>query len=183
MLTDTLFSQIDPLMIFKTILLILGMYFINKAYHTYSQEITWLNENPLALKQISLFAEKYSIKNMINRDEVLVCISTDDYESMDNTAKSKLYEFFVTDSLFELHEISPVQYGSFERLTLKECFEQSIPIFLSCVPFFSHGTFIVQDFSRRFRRLYDTKTQRKNDKALMYMIGACICAVAVWVTL
>lgn len=183
MIIDLLFSQIEPLIIFRTISLILGLYFINKAYHTYSQQITWLNENPLALKQLSLFAEKYSIKNMIDQDEILICISEDDYETMDNTAKSKLHEFFITNSMYELLEISPVQHGSFERLSLKECFKQSIPIFLSCVPFFSHGNFIVQDFSRGFQRLYDTKTQRKNNKVLMYVFGTFICVVGVCVTL
>lgn len=180
MFNDTLFSQINPLMVFGIICSILGLYFINKAYRTYSQEIPWFNENPLTLKQLPLFTEKYSIKNMINQNEVLICISDDDYESMDDTAKSKLYKSFVTDGSSELLEIAPVQYGVFKRLSLNECFGWSIPLYLSGFPSVGRGTFIVQDFSRSFQRLCDTKTKRKNGKVLVYVFGAFICAVGVY---
>lgn len=176
MMSDALFTREKSLTIFTIVCLIIIMYLIINAFLTYLQEI-WLNEKLLSLEELPLFAENCSIKNAINRDEILVCVIEDDYKTMDADTKSKLHKIFITDDIFELYEISPVQYGSFgEPLTLKECFDKSIPLYLSCVPSPSHGTFIVKDFCRDFRRLYDVKTQRKNNKAFRYVLGAGVCA-------
>lgn len=153
------------------------MYLAVNAFWIYLQEIEWFNKNLFTLKELKPFTQDYSIKNAIDKDEILVCISKDDYKTMENNTKIKLHEMFVTDSIFELYEISPVQYGSFEEcLTLKECFEKSIPLYLSCIPSPTNGTFIVKDFCRNFRRLYDVKIQRKNNKAFRYVLGAGVSA-------
>lgn len=138
-------------------------------------KITWLNKKPYVIKELSSDTgiDNYSIQNVIDQDEVLVCITKNELEKMSLDEKAKLLEMFIVDeNVFETCELSSEQIKHLRQLTFKECVDNSIPLYLSCIPNINDGTFTVKYFRRDLNHLYKIKFGHTIKYRSMCILGA-----------
>lgn len=147
------------------------------ASSSFSRKIIWANTKPCTINELlsNRATVNYSIQNMIDQDEILVHITKSELEEMSIEEKNKLSKLFIMgEGVFETRELLSDQT---KQLTFEECVNNSIPLYLSCIPNIDDGTFTVKYFSRDFNHLYKIKSSDKTKRTLMCIFGTVVSYV------
>lgn len=143
-----------------------------KALWLNSQEIKWFNKKIYTIDELSTSTQTstqtvinwvgYTVENINNRDEVLICVRKNDLENMKPEEKAKLFI-----------DLSPGQNKWLERLILEEYITNSTTFYLSCVPVIGENDgVIIKDFGENIECLYERKIRRRNGQITIYALGA-----------
>lgn len=143
-----------------------------KALWLNSQEITWFNKKIYTIEELStqnptstpapINCDGYTVENMKNQDEVLICVRKNDLEKMKPEEKARLFI-----------NLSPGRARWLERLMLEEYIINPTTFYLSCVPAIDKdNTIMINDFGENIECLYERKTKRRNEQITMYALGA-----------
>lgn len=128
----------------------------------------WANEKILSLLDLLSITDYYSTKNLIGKEEVLVCVTKKDLENMDEQEKANFVALFT--------------YCEDNRI--KRLFDDYVKngesFYLSCVPNIGDGTFHINNISKDFEYLDICKNIQKyktvNRRAMLaFLMLGCAC--------
>lgn len=169
---NSMFKSIKPSTIVTLCGSAVGISLAVKALWLNSQEITWFNKKIYSIdelttltptsNQTSIHWDGYTVENMKNQDEVLICVRKNDLEEMKPEEKARIFT-----------DLSPGQARWLERLILEEYITNSTTFYLSCVPDIDkNNSAVIKDFGENIECLYERKIRRRNGQITMYALGA-----------
>lgn len=108
----------------------------------------WAN-NKLFSYSDSSIRENYTIENMIDRKEILICVTKKELEAMDEQEKTNFFNRFT------------YRENNLIEKVFKDCVENGKSVYLSCIPNVGDDTLYINDVFESFEELDGWKSHLK----------------------